>query len=156
MPPTGGVLAAVGDDPECKSSTVPSSTEWTLADLAMPALAAASVQEVLDLGRHGYELSRRSGSWVGLKLHSDVADGYATVDVGRPMPEVPPYERDGQPWAAHLDDRMFAPWSMLLEEEAVGARLDAVHHYVRSAGLDVVHGHGRRAARHPRRRQDLR
>jgi indolepyruvate ferredoxin oxidoreductase len=142
VPPTGGVLAAVGDDPECKSSTVPSSTEWTLADLAMPALAAASVQEVLDLGRHAYELSRRSGSWVGLKLHSDVADGYATVDVGRPMPEVPRYERDGQPWAAHLDDRMFAPWSMLLEEEAVGARLDAVHHYVRGAGLDVVHGHG--------------
>jgi indolepyruvate ferredoxin oxidoreductase len=142
VPPTGGVLAAVGDDPECKSSTVPSSTEWTLADLAMPALAAASVQEVLDLGRHGYELSRRSGSWVGLKLHSDVADGYATVDVGRPLPDIAPYERDGRPWAAHLDDRMFAPWSMLLEEEAVGARLDAVHHYVRGAGLDVVHGRG--------------
>jgi indolepyruvate ferredoxin oxidoreductase len=141
-PPTGGVVAAVGDDPECKSSTVPSSTEWTLADLAMPALAAASVQEVLDLGRHGYELSRRSGSWVGLKLHSDVADGYATVDVGRPLPAVPGYERDGKPWTAHLDDRMFAPWSMLLEEEATGARLDAVHHYVRHAGLDVVHGRG--------------
>jgi indolepyruvate ferredoxin oxidoreductase len=142
VPPTGGVLAAVGDDPECKSSTVPLSTEWTLADLAMPALAAASVQEVLDLGRHGYELSRRSGSWVGLKLHSDIADGYATVDVGRPMPEIAPYERDGRPWSAHLDDRMFAPWSMLLEEEAVGARLDAVHHYVRHAGLDVLHGRG--------------
>jgi indolepyruvate ferredoxin oxidoreductase len=142
VPPTGGVLAAVGDDPECKSSTVPSSTEWTLADLAMPALAAASVQEVLDLGRHGYELSRRSGSWVGLKLHSDIADGYATVDVGRALPDVAPYERDGRAWTAHLDDRMFAPWSMLLEEEATGARLDAVHHYVRHAGLDVVHGRG--------------
>jgi indolepyruvate ferredoxin oxidoreductase len=142
VPPTGGVVAAVGDDPECKSSTVPSSTEWTLADLAMPALSAASVQEVLDLGRHGYELSRRSGSWVGLKLHSDIADGYATVDVGRALADVAPYERDGSPWHAHLDDRMFAPWSMLLEEEATGARLDAVHHYVRNAGLDVVHGHG--------------
>jgi indolepyruvate ferredoxin oxidoreductase len=142
VPPTGGVVAAVGDDPECKSSTVPSSTEWTLADLAMPALSAASVQEVLDLGRHGYELSRRSGSWVGLKLHSDIADGYATVDVGGALPDVPRYERDGAPWSAHLDDRMFAPWSMLLEEEATGARLDAVHHYVRYAGLDVVRGRG--------------
>ena len=27
---------------------------------------------------------------MGLKLHSDIADGYTTVDVGRPMPEVPP------------------------------------------------------------------
>ena len=142
VPPTGGVLAAVGDDPECKSSTVPSSTEWTLADLAMPALVAASVQEVLDLGRHGYEISRRSGSWVGLKLHSDIADGYATVDVGRPLADIPCFERDGQPWSAHLDDRMFAPWSMLLEEEAVGVRLEAVHHYVRSARLDVVRGRG--------------
>jgi indolepyruvate ferredoxin oxidoreductase len=142
VPPTGGVLAAVGDDPECKSSTVPSSTEWTLADLAMPALSAASVQDVLDLGRHGYEISRRSGSWVGLKLHSDIADGYATVDVGRALPVVPRFERDGQPWSAHLDDRMFAPWSMLLEEEATGIRLDAVHHYVRNAGIDVVHGRG--------------
>ena len=31
---------------------------------------------------------------------------------------------------------------MLLEEEATGARLDAVHHYVRHAGLDVIHGRG--------------
>lgn len=142
VPPTGGVLAAVGDDPECKSSTVPSSTEWTLADLAMPALAPATVQEVLDLGRHGYEISRRSGSWVGLKVHADIADGYATVAVGRPLGEVPRYERDGAPWTAHLDDRMFAPWSMLLEEEAIGARLDAVHHYVSAVGIDVVHGRG--------------
>ena len=142
VPPTGGVLAAVGDDPECKSSTVPSSTEWTLADLAMPTLAAATVQEVLDLGRHGYELSRRSGSWVGLKLHSDVADGYATVDVGRPMPEVAPYDATVGAGPPTSTTGCFAPWSMLLEEEAVGARLDAVHHYVRGAGLDVVHGNG--------------
>ncbi len=142
VPPTGGVVAAVGDDPECKSSTVPSATEWTLADLAMPALVPATVQEVLDLGRHGYELSRRSGSWVGLKMHADIADGYATVSVGQPLPSVVPYERDGSAWRAHLDDRMFAPWSMLLEEEAIGPRLDAAHHYVRAAGLDVVHGRG--------------
>jgi len=140
VPPTGGVLAAVGDDPECKSSTVPSATEWTLADLAMPALVAANVQEVLDLGRHGYELSRRSGSWIGLKIHSDIADGFATVQIGRPLPEVSPFLVDGQPWRAQVDDRMFAPWSLVLEEEALGRRLDAVHHYVREAQLDVVRG----------------
>ena len=75
---------------------MPSATEWTLADLAMPALAAATVQEVLDLGRHGYEMSWRSGSWVGLKLHADIADGYATVDLGGPIPAIAPYERDGR------------------------------------------------------------
>jgi len=142
VPATGGVVAAVGDDPECKSSTVPSQPEWALADLAMPALAPATVQDVLDLGRHGYELSRRCGSWVGLKIHTDVADGYATVDLGRPLPEVPRYERDGTPWSALLDDRLYAPFSIALEEDAVGPRLDAVHHYVRHAGLDVIHGRG--------------
>jgi indolepyruvate ferredoxin oxidoreductase len=140
VPPTGGVVAAVGDDPECKSSTVPSSTEWTLADLAMPALSPATVQDVLDFGRHGYEISRRSGSWVGLKMHTDIADGYASVDVGVGLVKVPAFERDGTPWNAHLDDRMFAPWSMMLEEESITTRLDAVHHYVRGAGIDVLHG----------------
>lgn len=140
VPPTGGVVAAVGDDPECKSSTVPAATEWTLADLAMPALAPATVQEVLDLGRHGYQISRRSGSWVGLKMHTDIADGYATVDVGGRLPPVEPFHVDGRPWSALLDDRMFAPWSLQLEQEAVTTRLDAVHHYVRAAGIDVVHG----------------
>lgn len=140
VPPTGGVLAAVGDDPECKSSTVPSSTEWTLADLVMPALAPATVQEVLDFGRHGYQLSRRSGSWVGIKMHTDIADGYATVRVGHALADVSVFERDGAPWTAHLDDRMFAPWSMQLEEEAITTRLDVVHHYVNAVGLDVVRG----------------
>ena len=142
VPQTGGVIAAVGDDPEGKSSTVPSATEWTLADLAMPALAPTSVQEVLDLGRHGYQMSRRSGSWVGVKMHADIADGYATVDLGGALPTIAPYERDGAPWHAHVDDRMFAPWSLLLEEEATGARLEAAQHYARAAGLDVVHGRG--------------
>ena len=47
----GGVIAAVGDDPACKSSTVPSASEGLLANLGMPALYPGSAQELLDLGR---------------------------------------------------------------------------------------------------------
>ncbi|MEZ5225155.1 MAG: hypothetical protein R2710_00370 [Acidimicrobiales bacterium] len=75
--------AVAGDDPSCKSSTIASASEWALADLAMPTLYPGSVQEVLDFGRYGYELSRFSGSWVGFKIVTNVADAFATVDLTR-------------------------------------------------------------------------
>jgi indolepyruvate ferredoxin oxidoreductase len=71
----GGVLCIAGDDPACKSSTLPSATEQVFADAMFPVVYPGSVQEVLDLGRHGIELSRYSGLWVGMKMVADVADG---------------------------------------------------------------------------------
>ena len=47
---TGGGLAIVGDDPGCKSSTIPSASESLLASLQMPVFFPGNVQEVLDLG----------------------------------------------------------------------------------------------------------
>ena len=37
---------------------------------------------ILDLGRYGYELSRACGSWVGVKIQTDVADGSGTEEAG--------------------------------------------------------------------------
>ena len=59
-----------------------------------------------------------------------------------PLLDAAPFLLDGNPWTAQLDDRMFAPWSLQLEQEALTTRLDAVHHYVREVGLDVVHNAG--------------
>ncbi len=39
--PQGGAIAAVGDDPGAKSSTVPGASEYLLADLGMPVLYPA-------------------------------------------------------------------------------------------------------------------
>ena len=58
---TGGVLALAGDDPSCKSSTVASASETTLFDALMPTIYPGNVQEILDLGLHGFALSRASG-----------------------------------------------------------------------------------------------
>lgn len=77
----GGVLAVAGDDPACKSSTIPSASEVALYDALMPVLAPGSAQEILDLGRLGFELSRFSGLWVGLKVVTNVADAFATAEV---------------------------------------------------------------------------
>ena len=112
--PKGGVLAVAGDDPFCKSSTIPSASEWALADFGMPTLYPASVQEVLDFGRYGYELSRYSGAWIGFKIHSNVADAYATVntDATRISIVAPELEIDGKAYTPSQNVTLIAPHSM--------------------------------------------
>ena len=60
--PNGGALALVGDDPSCKSSTLPSGGEATLAALHMPTFYPGTLQEVLDLGLHAIACSRASAA----------------------------------------------------------------------------------------------
>jgi indolepyruvate ferredoxin oxidoreductase len=80
--PKGGVLAVAGDDHACKSSTLPSQSEYAFQDFEMPVLAPADVQEVLDYGLLGYALSRFSGLWVGLIALADTMDSGVTIDIG--------------------------------------------------------------------------
>ncbi|MDA1023329.1 MAG: indolepyruvate ferredoxin oxidoreductase family protein [Proteobacteria bacterium] len=79
--PFGGVLALAGDDPACKSSTVPSQSEHALMDAHIPILNPANVQDVLDFGLYGLAMSRYSGCWVGMKCITDNVDSTASVDV---------------------------------------------------------------------------
>jgi len=80
--PKGGVLAVAGDDHNCKSSTLPSQSEYAFQDLEIPILSPADVQEVLDYGLLGYALSRFSGLWVALLAVSDTMDCGMTIEVG--------------------------------------------------------------------------
>jgi indolepyruvate ferredoxin oxidoreductase len=80
--PKGGVLAVAGDDHTCKSSTLPSQSEYAFQDFEMPVLSPAGVQEVLDYGLLGYGMSRFSGLWVGLIALADTMDSGVTIDVG--------------------------------------------------------------------------
>lgn len=77
----GGVLAVVGDDHGCKSSTFPYQSEHIFTSLSMPILAPANVQEVLDLGVYGWELSRYSGCWVGLKAITENMDSAISAEI---------------------------------------------------------------------------
>jgi indolepyruvate ferredoxin oxidoreductase len=86
--PKGGVLAVAGDDHACKSSTLPSQSEYAFQDFEMPVLAPADVQEVLDFGLIGYALSRFCGLWVGLIALADTMDSGATITVGPSRGEV--------------------------------------------------------------------
>jgi indolepyruvate ferredoxin oxidoreductase len=75
------VLAVAGDDPSCKSSSLCSQSEPMLMHVGIPSLYPGNVQEILDLGLHGYMMSRLSGLWVGLKIVTNVADGSGTANV---------------------------------------------------------------------------
>jgi indolepyruvate ferredoxin oxidoreductase len=77
----GGVLAIIGDDHNCKSSTLPSQSEYAMADAEIPVLNPASIQDVLDYGIHGWAMSRFSGAWAGLVALADTMDSGAVVNV---------------------------------------------------------------------------
>ncbi len=129
--PTGGVLALAGDDPSCKSSTIPSASESALADAMMPTLYPGNVQEVLDLGLHGFALSRASGCWAGMKIVTNVADsaGVAEVSNERIRPIIPIVEFDGKPYQHRPDARLLPPHSVELERGLHYARLEIARRY---------------------------
>ncbi len=76
----GGVLALMGDDHTCESSTTAHQSEWAMIDAMIPVLNPAGVQEILDYGLIGFALSRYAGLWVGLKCVKDNIESTATVD----------------------------------------------------------------------------
>ena len=76
----GGVLALMGDDHTCESSTSAHQSEFAFVDYMIPILNPAGVQEILDYGILGFALSRYAGVWVGLKCVKDNIEATATVD----------------------------------------------------------------------------
>jgi indolepyruvate ferredoxin oxidoreductase len=76
----GGVLVLAGDDHAAKSSTLPHQSDHQFSAAMMPVLYPSSVQEILDLGLHGFAMSRYSGCWVGFKCVSDTVESSASVD----------------------------------------------------------------------------
>lgn len=77
----GGVLAVAGDDHACKSSSLPHQSEHMFIGASIPVLNPANVQEVLDLGIFGWELSRFSGCWVALKAITENMDSAISAEI---------------------------------------------------------------------------
>ncbi|MEU8396757.1 indolepyruvate ferredoxin oxidoreductase family protein [Nonomuraea sp. NPDC048892] len=132
--PLGGAVAWIGDDPGCKSSTLPSSCEPMCQSLSLPLLAPSSVAEIIEYGLHAVAMSRATGLWVGLKIVADIADASATVDLGplRAGVPVPGQESRGPSpillGAAALD----------AEHDLLTRRLDLARAYARAHGLNRI------------------
>src|SRR5258706_5097413 len=77
----GGVLVLAGDDHGAKSSTLPHQSEHIFKACCIPVLNPANVQDYLDLGLHGFAMSRYSGCWIAFKCVTDVVESGASVDV---------------------------------------------------------------------------
>jgi indolepyruvate ferredoxin oxidoreductase len=76
----GGVLAIAGDDHSARSSTVAHQSEHAFKAAMMPVLVPSGVQDILDLGLHGWAMSRYSGCWVGFKAVADTVESSSSVD----------------------------------------------------------------------------
>ncbi len=139
---TGGALAVVGDDPSCKSSTIPSASEPMLASLHMPVFFPGSVQEVLDLGRHALACSRTSGLWVGFKIVTSVADAISSAVVApdRVIPVIPEVMYNGRPYEHVPNANLLAPASLEMENTLLGPRTELALAYARENGVNRIEG----------------
>ncbi|HEV3379268.1 MAG TPA: indolepyruvate ferredoxin oxidoreductase family protein [Thermoleophilaceae bacterium] len=134
---TGGGLAVVGDDPSCKSSTIPSASEPMFASLHMPVFFPGNVQEVVDLGLHAYACSRASGLWSGFKIVTNVADAVGTIEVApdRISPVLPDLGYEHEP-TGHL----LAPPSLEMERSLLGVRTELALAYARENEVNRIEG----------------
>src|SRR5687768_496156 len=76
----GGVLALMGDDHTCESSTTAHQSEYHFVDVMIPILNPAGIQEIIDYGLYGFAMSRFCGSWVAFKCVKDNIESTASVD----------------------------------------------------------------------------
>jgi len=132
----GGVLALMGDDHTCESSTTAHQSEYAMVDAMMPVLNPAGVQELLDYGIYGWALSRYAGVWVGLKCMKDLIDASASVEVSPERVKiVTPTDFEMPPGGLNIR------WpDQPLDQEARLHRykLDAARAFCRANGLDKI------------------
>jgi indolepyruvate ferredoxin oxidoreductase len=132
----GGVLVLAGDDHAAKSSTLPHQSDHQFSAAMMPVLYPSSVQEILDLGLHGWAMSRYSGLWVGFKCVSDTVESSASVAVDPArtrivVPEDFPLPPDGL--SIRWPDAFLAT-----EARMQDYKIYAALHYARVNGLNRI------------------
>jgi indolepyruvate ferredoxin oxidoreductase len=131
--PHGGVLAILGDDHGCVSSSMPHQSEQALIAWGMPVLNPANIQEYLEFGLYGWALSRFSGAWVGFKAISETVEGGAVVE----LPPMPHFDTGlgYRPPPGGLHNR-WPDLPGLALEQRVAAKLEAVQAFARANSID--------------------
>jgi indolepyruvate ferredoxin oxidoreductase len=138
----GGVLAVAGDDHGARSSTMAAQTDFVFQAVGMPVLAPATVQDYLDLGLHGFAMSRFSGLWIGLKAVTDTIECAGIVDVSSQRLRIALPADYAMPEGG-LNLRWPEGSFLQLEERLVRWKIPAAIAYARANRLDR-HTFGRR------------
>ena len=76
----GGILLVAGDDHGAYSSTLPHQSDHIFSACMIPVLYPCNVQEYIDLGIHGWAMSRFSGCAVAFKALADTVESSASID----------------------------------------------------------------------------
>jgi len=84
----GGVLLLAGDDHACKSSTLPHQSEHAFDAAMIPVLYPTGVQEIIEMGLHGFAMSRYSGLYIAFKVISETVDSSASINVDTNSPKI--------------------------------------------------------------------
>ncbi len=77
--PHGGVLLVAGDDHGAYSSTLPNQSDHLFAASMIPMLYPQSVEEYIELGLHGFAMSRYAGLPVGFKALADTVESSSSI-----------------------------------------------------------------------------
>ncbi|MCF3932621.1 indolepyruvate ferredoxin oxidoreductase family protein [Acuticoccus sp. M5D2P5] len=134
----GGALALCGDDLLAKSSILPAQSEFALQHFEMPFFNPCDLQDVLDYGIHGIQLSRYAGNWTGIICVADTMDASGLVDVDPDRLTFVRPEAD-DPRREHEINRPLLLGNRLETERLMREhRLPAVQSYVRANNLDRV------------------
>ena len=132
----GGVLLVAGDDHGAYSSSLPNQSEQLFQSCTIPVLNPAGVQDILDLGLHGFALSRYSGCWIGFKALADTVESATMADID-PMRACIQLPKDFAlpPGGLNirLPDSRFAQEARLFDH-----RLAAVRAYARANALNHI------------------
>ena len=150
----GGVIALMGDDHTCESSTTAHQSEFAFLDAMMPILNPAGVQEILDYGLTAGRCRASPALWVGAEMHQ----GLDRIDGGdRRLARPRALRAAGHRHAAGRAQHPAGParagegGAAAPLEEAGGARL----HPREQARPDHDGGRAEAAARHRLARQEL-
>ncbi len=130
----GGVLVIAGDDHAARTTTTPHQSEIFFSAAGIPSLNPASVQDYLDLGVHGFAMSRYSGLWIGFTSVCDNIESSASVYVDPHRVQVRLPDDFAMP-----DGGLNIRWPDAgpeQERRSKEERLAAVLAYVRANGLD--------------------
>ena len=132
--PLGGVLACMGDDHTCESSTTAHQSEYAMVDAMIPITNPAGVAEILEFGLLGFALSRYAGCWVGLKCVHDTVNTAASIDLDPHRFEIRMPADDPRP-AGGLNIRWPDPF-LAQEQRLHRYKLDAARAFARANRFD--------------------